>query len=102
MIYDINHPVEACRASITIAVGVGSVSEPEPVVSLRDSFSRPRRGRITELPFYRQGILFNPFYRVVNLYIVFTTGFGLRPPPAAIIVMTPLGSGKEKLRERLQ
>ena len=31
----------------------------------------------------------------------FTTGFGLRPPPAAIIVMTPTGSGKEELRERL-
>jgi len=45
--------------------------------------------------------LFNP-YRVVNLYIDFTTGFGLRPTPAVIIVMTPLGSGKEKLRECLQ
>jgi tetratricopeptide repeat protein len=33
--------------------------------------------------------------------VTFTTGFGLRPSPAAIIVMTPLGSGKEKLRERL-
>jgi len=31
----------------------------------------------------------------------FTTGFGLWPSPAAIIVMTPTGSGKEKLHERL-
>ena len=42
-------------------------------------------------------ILFNP-YGVVNLYIDFTTGFGLRPSPAAIIVMTPAGSGEIKLR----
>jgi len=45
--------------------------------------------------------LFNP-YRVVNLYIDFTTGFGLRPSPAAIVVMTPAGSGNVKSRERLQ
>jgi len=31
-----------------------------------------------------------------------TTGFGLRPAPAAIIVMTPSGSGKESLCERLR
>ena len=49
----------------------------------------------------RQGILFNP-YRVVNLYIDFTMGFGLRPTPAAIIVMTLWGLVREKTRERLQ
>jgi len=43
------------------------------------------------------GILFNP-YGVVNFLLSadFTTGFGLRPTPAAIIVMTPSGSGKEE------
>jgi hypothetical protein len=35
-------------------------------------------------------------------FVNFTTGFGLRPPPAAIIVMTPSGSGEIKLCERLQ
>ena len=38
---------------------------------------------------------------LLNLYIDFTTGFGLRPTPAAIVVMTPLGSGKKKLYEYL-
>ncbi|MCK4628885.1 MAG: hypothetical protein KAT56_07765, partial [Sedimentisphaerales bacterium] len=33
-------------------------------------------------------------------FVNFTTGFGLRPIPAAIIVMTPSGSGKEKWRAR--
>ena len=37
-----------------------------------------------------------------NSFANFTTGFGLRPAPAAIIVMTPLGSGKIKLCERLR
>jgi len=46
---------------------------------------------------YHQGILFNP-YGVVTLLRIFTTGFGLRPAPAAIIVMTPPGSDKKKTR----
>jgi hypothetical protein len=33
-------------------------------------------------------------------FVNFTTGFGLRPAPAAIIVMTHSGSGKEKWRAR--
>jgi len=37
-----------------------------------------------------------------KFFMNFTTGFGLWPTPAAIIVMTPPGSGEEKLRERLQ
>ena len=57
-------------------------------------------GRIIGLSFYRHGILFNPFRVVIVLLIVYH-GFGLRPAPAAIIVVTPLGSGKEKFSERL-
>ncbi len=49
----------------------------------------------------RSGYFVQPL-RGCKSFVDFTTGFGLRPPPAAIIVMTPSGSGKEKLRERLQ
>ena len=35
-------------------------------------------------------------------FIDFTTGFGLQPTPAAIIVATPIGSGEIKLCERLR
>ena len=44
---------------------------------------------------YCDGVLFNPTGLKFSLH--FTTGFGLRPSPVAIIVMTPLGSGSKKL-----
>ena len=51
------------------------------------------------LLFYRQCILFNPL-QGCKTFVKFTTGFDLRPSPAAIIVMTPSGSSKEIWRAR--
>ena len=46
-------------------------------------------------------VLIQPLRGCRGLTGTITTGSGLGPTPAAIIVMTPSGSGKVQLRERL-
>jgi len=62
----------------------------EPVVCRHNNSYRPCRGRINNGHF-SAGILFNPS-GVVDFIFSITTGFGLWPSPAAILMMTLLGS----------